>query len=63
MKWAIFGSFTLALLIILGTLYYVVPQQVEAYLTDRLAERANGTAREVKRRSTFTSTEYSEEES
>ena len=63
LKWAIFGSFTLALLIILGTLYYVVPQQVEAYLTDRLAERANGTAREVKRRSTFTSTEYSEEES
>lgn len=63
MKWAIFGSFTLALLIILGTLYYVVPQQVEAYLTDRLAERANGIAREVKRRSTFASTEYSEEES
>ena len=63
MKWAIFGSFTLALLIILGTLYYVVPQQVEAYLTDRLAERANGTAREVKRRSIFTSTDYSEEES
>lgn len=63
LKWAIFGSFTLALLLILGTLYYVVPQQVEGYLTDRLAERANAIAREVKRRTAFRGTEYSEDDS
>src|SRR5215471_14156444 len=63
LKWAIFGSFTLALLVILGTLYWVVPQQVEGYLTDRLAERANAVGREVKRRTTFTGPEYSEDNS
>ena len=63
LKWAIFGPFTLALLLILGTLYYVVPQQVEGYLTDKLAERANAIAREVKRRVVLRSTEYDEDES
>jgi methyl-accepting chemotaxis protein len=63
LKWAIFGSFTLALLLILGTLYYVVSQQVENYLTDKLAERASAIAREVKRRAPLKGSEYDEEES
>jgi len=63
LKWAIFGSFTLALLVILGTLYYVVPQQVESYLTEKLVERADAIARDVKHRSTLKGTEYDEAES
>ncbi len=63
LKWAIFGSFTLALLLILGTLYYLVPQQVESYLTEKLAERASAIAREVKRRAPLKGSEYDEAES
>jgi len=53
LKWAIFSSFTLALLIILGALYFIVPKQVEIYLLHRLEQRADAVAREVKRRINF----------
>ena len=48
LKWAIFSSFTLALLIILGALYFIVPKQVEIYLLHRLEQRADAVAREVR---------------
>lgn len=60
LKWAIFGSFSLALLIILGSLYYLVPRQVETYLNDRLIERGQVIAREVKRRVQLKGREYDE---
>ncbi len=60
LKWAIFGSFTIALLLILGSLYYLVPRQTERYLSDRLKEHGQVIAREVKRRVAIKGREYDE---
>jgi len=60
LKWAIFSSFTLALLIILGALYFIVPKQVEIYLLHRLEQRAEAVARELKRRIALRGTEFDE---
>jgi methyl-accepting chemotaxis protein len=39
LKWIIFGSFTIALLLIIGTLFFVVSRQVEVYLKADLERR------------------------
>jgi methyl-accepting chemotaxis protein len=43
------GFFTLALALILGALYFIVPAQVESFLEDRLVEHGQTKAQEVAR--------------
>jgi methyl-accepting chemotaxis protein len=60
LTWAIFGSFTLALLLILGSLYYFVAHQTEKFLTNKLIERGTAIARQVKRQVALKGREYDE---
>src|SRR3979411_1394632 len=60
LTWAIFGSFTLALLLIFGSLYYFVPHQPEKFLTNKLIERGTAIARTVKRQVALKGREYDE---
>ena len=48
LKGAVFASFTVALLTVLSTLFFLVPRQVESYLTDELARRGSVVTRKVK---------------
>jgi methyl-accepting chemotaxis protein len=50
LKGAIFGSFTIALLVILGTLFFLVPRQVESYLTGELERGGIAVARKIRER-------------
>lgn len=50
LTWAIFITFTLALLTLLLTLFIVVPWQADEYLTDTLYERGKAVAKEIQRR-------------
>jgi methyl-accepting chemotaxis protein len=50
LKWAIFGSFSLALVFILLALFVIVPRQAEVYLTEELNKRGNSVVREIERR-------------
>jgi methyl-accepting chemotaxis protein len=60
LKWAIFGSFTVALLLILGSLYYLLPLQTEKFLTKKLIDHGAAIAREVKRQVTLRGRDYDE---
>ena len=50
LTWAIFGSFALVLFFLLLTLFIVVPQQANDYLTQTLWERGKAVAREIERK-------------
>src|SRR5258706_13260173 len=58
LRWAIFGSFTVALVLILGTLFFVVPFQVRAYLVYTLAARGRAVARGIMQRASFSPRAY-----
>jgi methyl-accepting chemotaxis protein len=50
LTWAIFGSFALVLFVLLLTLFIIVPQQANDYLTQTLWERGKAVAREIERK-------------
>ncbi|MFL5318473.1 MAG: methyl-accepting chemotaxis protein, partial [Myxococcaceae bacterium] len=50
LQWAIFGSFTIALLAIFVALIFLIPTQVKETLTVELAKKGNAAAAEVRKR-------------
>ncbi len=50
LTWAIFGTFTIALMVFVLVLFFVVPSQAEQYLTETLRARGMGVARDLERR-------------
>ncbi len=50
LTWAIFLSFSTALVVLMLTLFIVVPSQAEKYLTDTLYERGKAVAKEIERK-------------
>jgi len=52
LTWAIFGMFTIALLVLMLVLFVVVPSQANESLTDALWERGKAIAKEIERKIT-----------
>ena len=50
LTWAIFLSFSAALVVLLLSLFIAVPNQAEQYLTDTLYERGKAVAKEIERK-------------
>jgi len=53
LKGALFGAFTIALLLLLSLLFYFVPRQVEHFLLEQLAQHGRTVGREVTARGGF----------
>jgi len=60
LTWAIFLSFSAALVVLLLALFIAVPNQAEQYLTDTLYERGKAVAKEIERKVLVSPREYDE---
>jgi methyl-accepting chemotaxis protein len=63
LNWAIFLSFSLALVVLLLALFIAVPNQAEKYLTDTLYERGKAVAKEIERKVLVSPRAYDEKDS
>ncbi len=63
LTWAIFLSFSAALVVLLLALYIAVPNQAEQYLTDTLHERGRAVAKEIERKVLVSPRPYDEDSS
>ena len=50
LTWAIFGVFTLALLVLVVVLFWLVPSQANEALTEAVWERGKAVAKEIERK-------------